>query len=172
MHTLPYHLPVGFRLQFTRSGLVLFTTVTSATATTGQRKAFPNPAKFSIDSTFQEKAAFAPWWSNMAISSGVNKWNNQFPIISHDPFFKVFIYIVNKYYLCLKVNSSFERNFLNVKLNNKQQTHNTAVIIVSAKSSSFFLEPNQFNIIKGSTNQYKWNFNALFLIHYFNVYFC
>lgn len=50
---------------------MLFTTVTSETVSIGQRKSFTNPAKFTIDATFQEKAAFAPWWSNMMISSGV-----------------------------------------------------------------------------------------------------
>ena len=50
---------------------MLFTTVTSETVGIGQRKSFTNPAKFTIDASFQEKAAFAPWWSNMMISSGV-----------------------------------------------------------------------------------------------------
>ncbi|XP_056001709.1 uncharacterized protein LOC125655815 [Ostrea edulis] len=54
---------------FTRGGLLLFTTVTSDTVSTGSRQAFTNPSKFSFDSSFQEKAAFAPWWSNMVVGS-------------------------------------------------------------------------------------------------------
>lgn len=71
-----YAIPFGSHLYpsfyFTRSGLLLFTTVTSEKVGIGQRKSFTNPAKFTIDATLQEKAAFAPWWSNMMISSGAS----------------------------------------------------------------------------------------------------
>ncbi|XP_065939071.1 uncharacterized protein [Magallana gigas] len=74
-----YAVPFGSHLYpsfyFTRSGLLLFTTVTSEKVGIGQRKSFTNPAKFTIDATFQEKAAFAPWWSNMMISSGASADN-------------------------------------------------------------------------------------------------
>uniref|UniRef100_K1QGK1 Fibrillin-2 n=1 Tax=Magallana gigas TaxID=29159 RepID=K1QGK1_MAGGI len=50
---------------FTRGGLILFTTVTSDTKSSGVRRPFTNPSKFSLDPSFQEKAAFAPWWSNL-----------------------------------------------------------------------------------------------------------
>ncbi|XP_062578222.1 mucin-like protein [Saccostrea cucullata] len=63
---------------FTRSGLLLFTTITSETVSTGKRKSFTNPTKFEIDDTFQEKAAVAPWWSNMVISSGASTSNGMY----------------------------------------------------------------------------------------------
>ncbi|XP_061167956.1 serine-rich adhesin for platelets-like [Saccostrea echinata] len=68
-----YAIPVGNFLYpsfyFTRGGLLLFSTVTSDTESTGTRRLFTNPSTFSLDSSFQEKAAFAPWWSNMAVGS-------------------------------------------------------------------------------------------------------
>nr|XP_022299294.1 uncharacterized protein LOC111108065 [Crassostrea virginica] len=64
-----YALKVGNYLYpsfyFTRGGLLLFTTVTYTTVSTGVRRDFTNPTSFSLDASFQEKAAFAPWWSNM-----------------------------------------------------------------------------------------------------------
>lgn len=51
----------------------MFTTVTSDTVSSGVRRSFTNPSKFSLDPTFQEKAAFAPWWANL-ITGTVSKY--------------------------------------------------------------------------------------------------
>ena len=62
-------------LQINRGGLLLFTTVTSDTRSTGVKRDFTNPTSFSLDASFQEKAAFAPWWSNL-ITGTVSQSSN------------------------------------------------------------------------------------------------
>ncbi|KAK3103588.1 hypothetical protein FSP39_020372 [Pinctada imbricata] len=55
----------------TKSGLMLLTTVTEQTQSQGVRKSFPNPVD-ALDSSFQEKAAFAAWWGNMVFNTGTS----------------------------------------------------------------------------------------------------
>ena len=59
-------------MQVTHSGLILATSVTKDSQTSGIRTGFANPGKslktFTLNSDAQEMALVAPFWSNMKLT--------------------------------------------------------------------------------------------------------
>lgn len=60
-------------LQVTRSGLLLFTTVTFDKQHTGLKKAFSNPKSLLLNGHFQEKALVTGWWGQMVVMNKVKR---------------------------------------------------------------------------------------------------